>query len=441
MVMINRHFRQFSLGGFALFLLGGKGYTQVSASDSLELVPLIGKVIKTYPTVQQAAETLNAADLKIALARLAYLPSSHISGSFAHIGPVPSLTLPDVGSFSLAPVNNVNTELIINQTITDFGKTKKNIEYEEKSKELSSVGIGQVKQKMSLAVIGCYYNMLYFQEAIAIKEEQISTLREHLKNVEKKAVTGSATQYEILSTKVRISTVESQKTDVFTSLNFQNSYLNMLLGEPVSIQHRVRNLLHIDLISFSEDSLISIALSNRNELKISEKKMMLSQAYQDLVKKRGNPVLSAFASGGWRNGYIPELDKLKANFAIGLNVIIPIFDAKGINLISQLAGSSILSNSYEVDLTKRTIANEVMESINALKAAISKSELFDLQLSLSKKTLELAVLKYKSGTLTNLDLLDSENDVAESSLMLLKARIERVVIAYKLKAALGMNLY
>ena len=113
--------------------------------------------------------------------------------------------------------------------------------------------------------------MLYFQEAIAIKEEQISTLREHLKNVEKKAVTGSATQYEILSTKVRISTVESQKTDVFTSLNFQNSYLNMLLGEPVSIQHRVRNLLHIDLISFSEDSLISIALSNRNELKISEK--------------------------------------------------------------------------------------------------------------------------------------------------------------------------
>ena len=60
--MINSHFRQFSMGVFALFLLAGKGYAQVGASDSLELVPLIGKVIKNYPTVQQATETLNASD-------------------------------------------------------------------------------------------------------------------------------------------------------------------------------------------------------------------------------------------------------------------------------------------------------------------------------------------------------------------------------------------
>jgi len=34
-----------------------------------------------------------------------------------------------------------------------------------------------------------------------------------------------------------------------------------------------------------------------------------------------------------------------------------------------------------------------------------------------------------------------KNAVAESSLMYLKATIERVVIGYKLKAALGKNLY
>ena len=417
------------------------GYGQLIKNDSLELKPLISKVIQTYPTVQQANEALNAADIKIELARSAYLPNAMFSGSYAHIGPVPSLTIPDMGSFTLAPVNNVNAAFNVNQTISDFGKTKKNIEYEEKSKGLNTIGLEQVKQKMSIVAIGCYYNLLYFQEAIAIKEEQLSTLKEHLKNVEKQVETGSATQYEILSTKVRISTVESQKTDVMTALNFQNSLLNMLLGEPASSMHRVRNILHSDIVPLTEDSLIAVALNNRNEIKLAEKKVVVSQAYQDLVRKHENPVISAFASGGWKNGYIPELDKPKANYAIGLSLSIPIYDASRTKLNTKLAGSTIQSNLYDVDLTKRTITTEVMESINILKAAISKSQLFEMQFSQAKKALELAELKFKSGTLTNLDLLDMENAESESKLQFLKSRIDRVVSTYKVKAALGLNLY
>ncbi len=432
---------QFSCAALLFFSVSGKSFGQKNQIDSLELTPLISKVIETYPTIQQAAEALNAADLKIAMARTAYLPNAQFSGSYAHVGPVPSLTIPDVGSFSLSPTNILNSGVNINETISDFGKTKKSIAYEEKSKELSALGIGQVKQKMALAVIGCYYSMLYFQEAIAIKDNQLLTLQEHLKNVEKKVATGSATQFEILSTKVRISTVESQRTDIVTSLNYQNSYLNMLLGEQSSTVHRVKNLLPSEVIPLSEDSLIATALSNRNELKIALKKMNLSQAYQDMVKQNKNPVLGAFASGGWKNGYIPKLDQLRANYAVGLNLIIPIYDATRTNLNTQLAGSAIRSNGYEIDLTRRTITNEVMESTNALRAAISKSELFDMQLSQAKKALELADLKFKAGTLTNLDLLDSENAVAESSLLFLKARMERVVVIWKLKATLGINLY
>jgi outer membrane protein TolC len=292
-----------------------------------------------------------------------------------------------------------------------------------------------------MAVIGCYYSLLYYQEAIAIKEEQLSTLNVHLKNVEKKVETGSATQFEILSTKVRISTIESQKTDVVTALNFQNSLLNMLIGEPAVMQHRVRNNLQSDLVPFAEDSLIAVALTNRNEMKLAEKKVVVSQAWQELVRKHENPVISAFASGGWKNGYIPELNKPRANYAVGFSLLIPIYDATRTKLNTQLAGSATQSNIYEVDLTKRTITTEVMESINILKAAISKSQLFELQLSQARKALELADLKFKSGTLTNLDLLDSENAESESKLQFLKAKIDRVVSAYKLKAALGMDLY
>jgi outer membrane protein len=439
--MIHRQFFTLLIVFTSLSILSIEGSGQETKNDSLDLKPLISKVIQNYPTVQQAIEALNAADTKIALARSAYLPNAAIAGNYAHIGPVPSLTIPDMGSFSLAPVNNINAALNINETLTDFGKTKKNIQYEEKNKELGSISVNQVKQRLSLVTIGCYYNLLYFQEAIAIKEEQLSTLQAHLKNVEKQVATGSATQYEILSTKVRISTVESQKTDVITSLNFQNSLLNMLMGESATSMHRVRNLLMSDFFSLTEDSLISVALNNRNEMKFAVKKVDVSKAYQDLVKMHENPVLSAFASGGWKNGYIPELDKPRANYAIGLSLLIPVYDATRTKLNTKLAGSAIQSNLYDVDLTRRTITTEVMESINILKAAISKSRLFEMQLSQAKKALELADLKFKSGTLTNLDLLDSQNAESESRLQFLKARIDSAICAYKVKAALGIDLY
>jgi outer membrane protein TolC len=199
--MKNHKLQQIKVSIFFLFCIAGRVVGQQNENDSLELVPLINRVIHTFPTVQQATEALNAADIKIAIARSAYLPNAQFTGSFAHIGPVPSLTLPDVGSFSLAPTNNVNAAISVNQTLYDFGKTKKNIEYEERGKELSSLGINQIKQRISLAVIACYYNLLFYQEAVTIKEAQILTLKEHLRNVEKKVETGTSTQYEVLRQK------------------------------------------------------------------------------------------------------------------------------------------------------------------------------------------------------------------------------------------------
>ncbi|MCE1200353.1 MAG: hypothetical protein LWW85_15410, partial [Marinilabiliales bacterium] len=61
---MNRHF----LPALSLFLLmhvvsAQRCAAQNVASDSLELTPLIKRVIETYPTVKQANEALKAADI------------------------------------------------------------------------------------------------------------------------------------------------------------------------------------------------------------------------------------------------------------------------------------------------------------------------------------------------------------------------------------------
>ncbi len=88
----------------------------------------------------------------------------------------------------------------------------------------------QTKQQLSLAVMGNYYTICFLQEAIQIKAEQLNTLNEHLQFIQKKEATGSATQYDILTTKVRMSVIENQKTDLQTGLQIQISQLNSFLA-------------------------------------------------------------------------------------------------------------------------------------------------------------------------------------------------------------------
>src|SRR5665648_1193838 len=111
----------------------------------------------------------------------------------SRIGPIDEISLPGLGSFSLMPHDNYSAGINANQILYDFGKTEKNILLEKQGKELSTQSIEQVKQKLSQAAIGNYFSLVYLQEAVKIKEEQLNTLNEHLRYIQKKVETGSAT--------------------------------------------------------------------------------------------------------------------------------------------------------------------------------------------------------------------------------------------------------
>lgn len=97
-----------------------------------------------------------------------------------------------------------------------------------------------MKQTLSQQVIANYFSLTYLQEAIKIKDEQLGTLNEHLQYIQNKQATGSATQYEILTTQVRISAIENQRTDLETARKVMVCQLNSLLGKPQNTSQVVK---------------------------------------------------------------------------------------------------------------------------------------------------------------------------------------------------------
>ena len=206
-------------------------------SDSLELQWVIQEVVQNHPLVKSADEAMKTADAQIGLAKSGYYPNVDFNANVTTIGPVPTLSIPDMGTFSFVPRNNISGQFNIHQNIYDFGKTAQGIALADEGKLITEQSKEQIKQQLALRSIQIYYNLDFLQEAIKIKAEQLETLNEHMDFVQKKKATGSATDYEVLSTKVKISGVESQLLDLKTAREVQLSALNALLGMPSETPH------------------------------------------------------------------------------------------------------------------------------------------------------------------------------------------------------------
>ncbi|MCX6255593.1 MAG: TolC family protein [Bacteroidia bacterium] len=410
-------------------------------TDSLSLKSIIGLVVTSFPSVKAAEEVLNNANARIGLAKTGYYPEVDLTANFSNLGPVTKLTIPEMGTFQLYPDNNYSASINYRQLVYDFGRTRQNIELENENKLIGEQALEQIKQKMSLYAVNNFYTLVFLQAAIKIKDEQLAALGEHLGYVEKMMATGSGTEYQILATKVKISTVESQKVDLIASLTAQQATLNSLIGNDQTTNPVVKNELSDELPVIPSDSVLSYAFHNRDEVLINEKKTSLAELRYDLVKLQNKPMLSLMASGGAKNGYIPYLNKLTPNYVVGLGLRIPLFDGMKNKYNLSQAQSAVTSLSYESEFAKRNISNELYEAEAYMFAAEKKIDQFELQLAQALKAYSLAETSFKSGMITNLDLLDANTAVSESRLMLLKARIDYAASVYKLKAALGERIY
>jgi outer membrane protein len=416
-------------------------FVEAQAVDSLSLGEIIERVVTTYPTVKAAAEAITSAEARIGLAKSGYNPTLDFNAAYSNIGPVVKLTIPDMGTFQLYPENNYSAGINLMQTIYDFGRTRTNVSLETENKLISEQTLEQVKQKLSVMAVANFYTLAFLQAAIIIKQQELDALHEHLDYVEKKVATGSSTEYEELTTKVRISAVESQEVDLKAALTNQQAILNSLMGSDQSQRPVVKTELAVEVPLMAADSVFSYAFHNRDEVLINKKRQTAAEIRYDLVSRQNKPYINLIASGGAKNGYIPDLNKLTPNYVIGLGLRVPIYDASRTKYNRLQAKSAIASVSYESDYTRRNISTELSEAQTYMLAAKQKVSQYQLQLSQAMKALSLAETSFKAGTITNLDLLDTNTSVSESRLLLLKARIDYAASVYRLKAAMGSRLY
>jgi outer membrane protein len=414
---------------------------QTGSFDSITVEQAVGLTLKNHPSIRQAEFGISASGARIDASRSAHYPDISLNGEYVRIGPVPQFDLPGQGPLELAPFNNYDLHLGLRQTLYDFGKTNAAIRLAETSRQTARDYVDLVRFNLAYQTTNLFNNILILHQRIAVLDEQLQTLNQHLEMSVRKMNAGTATDFDTLTIQVRIAVVRSDSIDASYALEKQEIMFRQLTGLQSDVPINLRGAFASDKTTLKTDSLIAAALRQRPELILSRDAETNATSQSQLVSLGNRPLLALNIASGFKNGYEPNLNTWRGNYAAALELKIPVFN--GYKTKHQVAEADANLNSvraHSADLELQIIS-EVSQAIAGVNSSMEKIASTETQVRQAEEAVSMARVRYSAGVITNLDLLDAETTLSQTKLIRLRAFYDYTVSLNALDRATGKRVW
>ena len=139
-----------------LTLVSKFSFGEIGSPDSLTLNQAIKLTIQNYPLIKQQQEKIKASDYKIEQQKSYYYPYVEGQANYARIGPLPSFEFGGE-ELILAPANNYNFDVSVNQQIYDFCRREASVDLMKSYKQSASDNVDLIKSNLSYQTLQTFY--------------------------------------------------------------------------------------------------------------------------------------------------------------------------------------------------------------------------------------------------------------------------------------------
>ena len=403
----------------------------------------VARTLANQPAIQQAVASAEAARSRVGEAQSAYWPSVVATGSYTRIAPDQSvaITIPTLGSFSLVvPVDNWDAHVGVNQVITQFGRRDAQVQLAQSGLAAARIGVDQVKSALSYQAAQVFYTALFLQEQGEALDAQYSNLQQHLQVIQVREQTGSATELEVLSTQVRMASLQSQRADAESQFRKQKIALCQLTGLDPSTGLALSGSFEAGPPPADASTLVSGALQKRPDVRQAIEAERAADLNQRFTLDSLYPTLSARGTVGYKNGLEPDTTKMEFNWTAGLSLNVPLFQGfLGTNGLDE-ANRKLDAARQNTSAVKRSAATQVLQAAQDVEGARQQVAISAGALEQATRMVDVAKVQYDIGVITNLEYLDAQTSLETANLTNLTARYREVLAEYALKQATGESL-
>jgi outer membrane protein len=371
-----------------------------------------------------------------------FYPSVSLQSSYTRLLSVPQVEM-DFGTgepmyISLGYPDNFSNSLEVTFPVFTFGKRFAAKEIGERARDIQVFQHETDKINLIKDLITIYYGVVVAEEGLKIAGNAVERAEDHLKTARIQYGQGRITKLDLLSAETEFNNRKTELLNASNGLDQSKSALNMMLRFPLDTIVDVEGKVQVEIDTFDLDSLNSLALTRRPEVKSMKKlneSAKLAQKLQYFSLLPDIVFIGRFSydkpvgfSNNWDND-------MTATIALSL----PIFQGFSRTNAIKKNRLTIEQALIREEIVKEGVKMEIENLLLAYRLNKQRLVLAGEQLKRAKEAYGMADKQYKVGYISALEYKDIELGYRSAEFAYLKAQYNLNVSKKQIKVATVMD--
>lgn len=397
--------------------------------ETLTLKKCLDIALQSNYSLQIARNTAEIADNNVSLANAGYLPS--LSADASYSGTLNNNWQEDTNGnkTSTSGIHNQTYNIGANLTWNLFQGFRVIATY-DKLKELQAIGELETQvavENLIVTLSSEYYNYVRQKQRYANYKYALSLSRERLRITEAQYQLGARSRLELLQAKVDFNSDSSNYVNQQQLVLSSATQLKFLMGANIPLESQlVFDTLYIGINKdLNYNDLLNQTINSNTSLLTAARNTNISALDLKIVRSRVLPYLRANAGYGYtQNRYGNNNIKVNENLGLnyGLTLGINIFDGFNHNRNMKNARLDLKNKELRYQELEQDIRSSLYEGYNEYQNNLQLLEMEIQNLSVARENYEIAMERYKLGSLAGIELREAQKNLqnAEERLILIQ---------------------
>ncbi|WP_371366041.1 hypothetical protein SRRS_05670 [Sporomusa rhizae] len=331
-----------------------------------------------------------------------------------------------------SPSNSRSTSLEARTTLYSGGLNEGLVAQAKELYTGAQYNLAYTKQQVITNTYLTYYNILQAEKNVALADEAVQRLTQHLSVVKAQYAEGVSIKSDVLRTEVELAQAKQNHSSAQNAYKLANSRFITLLGLPDNQDIALADSGEISAYDGSIAQAVQTALANRTDLKQTYQEEKAAQQGIQIAKSGHSPTVSLSLIKEWQNQE-SSVDPWSAQISVSFNL----FDGSKTNARIKQAEWELTRNNELIQQKIEQVTLETKEAYFNLHNARTAVDIASQVVAKAEEDYAIAQVRYQAGVGDNLDVIDSQVALTEAKLNYTNARYDCSKYSVQLAQAMG----
>jgi len=317
------------------------------------------------------------------------------------------------------------------------------------SLDLSKINQMKVKNDIIYNVKRAYYNFLMARENLTLRKKLYDNNKNKLELTQKLFKSGQRPILDVSKAEVGNAEAILDYEKAKNSLRTASMKLNMAMG----IKDIGQDFLPVEIeklpeLKYTYEELVKLANIYNTDLQTIQINKLIDKYKIEIERAERYPRIELYFLFGYENKSVYRNDSLKGfideenwqiKIAPSLRIRLPIYTGGAISSKVDAAITNFNKDIYQERQTQINLENMILDDMRSLEELQKQLQMSELIIENAKKNYQLASKSYESGTISLLDLQDSQMRVISAEIGYINTKYQYLLTIAQLAIKIGLE--